>query len=73
MTDEQTEVAHIRHTHASRLGTSWCGAKGGLFFQSIDHAAYTVMQDMMTLPCTACVNAVINALVGHRAAEMARP
>ncbi len=56
---------HIRHTHAEKKRTAWCGAALTEFdwtFQDIDHAAYTVMNGSFQQPCPECVKAVVETL-----------
>ena len=54
-------VKCIQHTHEEKKHTTWCGrehAWGEFLFQSIDHAAYTVMAEDRLQPCRACCEAV---------------
>ena len=55
----------IKHTHADKLKTSWCGENISNFdlpFQDIDHATYTVMSEGRLVPCPGCLNAIFKVL-----------
>jgi hypothetical protein len=51
----------IRHTHAERLNTSWCGKNLYSFdlpFQDIDHAVYAVEHESRLVPCPDCLDTI---------------
>lgn len=55
----------VQHTHAEKLKTSWCGrilSSFDLAFQTIDHAAYTRLQDGRLLICPQCKHEIIKTL-----------
>ena len=55
----------IEHTHAQKLGTSWCGRLLLAFevpFQGIDHAAYATLNGDRLVVCSECAAAVVSLL-----------
>jgi|LakMenE18May11ns_1017448.scaffolds.fasta_scaffold9651710_2 hypothetical protein len=55
----------IQHTHADRQKTSWCGQGLSSFdwcFQNIDHAAYSIENQNLQVPCPECLLVVKSAL-----------
>jgi len=57
-------TAHISHTHAERIGVTWCERRIELefVFQSIDHAAYSQQQGSRIIICKDCLAEIILAL-----------
>jgi hypothetical protein len=58
MTTRPDYIQCIAHTHADYLGTSWCEIAGrSVFFQSLDHAAYAIKNESLSVPCPECLEA----------------
>ncbi len=67
MTNRPEYISCIQHTHADRVKTSWCGKTlytFDWFFQNIDHAAHTVMNEARQVPCPECIAAIREVFKG---------
>lgn len=54
----------IEHTHADKVGQSWCGRDVRLEFrfENIDHAAYNALNGGRLLICPDCAGAALEAV-----------
>ena len=55
-------MACVAHTHADKLGLSWCGRTITMefHFTSLDHAAYNEMDKGRLEPCSECMAVWLN-------------
>lgn len=61
MTNRPEYIRCIQHTHAELKNTSWCGKSLYSFdwvFQDIDHATYSIMNEVRQVPCPECITAI---------------
>lgn len=66
MENSQDYIRCIRHTHAERKNLSWCGRNvysSDWTFLSVDHAAYSIMNEDRLVPCPNCLKVISQILL----------
>lgn len=57
---------HVRLTRVTDAGRSWCGVRHlGWCFIDVDHVAIHRLNGGRLLPCPACLQAIVDALVSQ--------